>query len=201
MSRTQQQRREETTGKLLTATIDSLCEKGYAATTVNEIVSRAGVSSGALFRHFPTRLDIVVAAADEVRRRQFEEFRAGLSAFGNASIEHCLLLLRAACRAPINGAWYELLIAARSDTQLRERLIPFTVRYHGQIAELARTLPIAGMVDSSRLDTVVFSIVHLLDGEALAAVVHPQPEQENMGLEMIAHLLRGGRVHTQDRAG
>lgn len=200
MSRTQQQRREETIGKLLDATIASLCESGYAATTVNEITSRAGVSSGALFRHFPTRLDVVVAAADEVRRRQFDEFRAGLSAFGNASIEHCLTLLRAACRAPVNGAWYELLIAARSDEQLRERLIPFTVRYHAQIAELARTLPIAGMVEPRQLDTVVFSIVHLLDGEALAAVVHPQPEQEDMRLDMIAHLLRGGTVYTENRA-
>ncbi|MGA9872905.1 MAG: TetR/AcrR family transcriptional regulator [Rhodococcus sp. (in: high G+C Gram-positive bacteria)] len=196
MTRTQEQRRTETIGKLLDAAISSLCEKGYAATTVNEITSRAGVSSGALFRHFSTRLDIVVAAADEVRRRQFDEFHAGLSSFGNTSIEHCLTLLRAACRAPVNGAWYELLIAARSDAELRERLIPFTVRYHEQIATLARTLPIAATIDPRQLDTVVFSVVHLLDGEALAAVVHPQSEQEDMRLTMIAHLLRGGTVYS-----
>ncbi|MCC8926634.1 MAG: TetR/AcrR family transcriptional regulator [Rhodococcus sp. (in: high G+C Gram-positive bacteria)] len=200
MSRTQQQRREQTIGKLLDATIDSLCEKGYAATTVSEVVSRAGLSSGALFRHFATRLDLLVAAADEVRRRQFSEFRAGITAFGGASIEQCLTLLRAACRAPINGAWYELLIAARSDAELRERLIPFTVRYHAQIAELARTLPVAAAIDPRQLDTVIFSVVHLLDGEALAAVVHPQPEQEDMRLEMIAHMLRVGTVHTRIEA-
>lgn len=201
MRRTQQQRREETVAKLLDAAISSLCEKGYAATTVNEIVTRAGLSSGALFRHFATRLDIVVAAADEVRRRQFEEFHTGLSSFGSASVEHCLTLLRAACRAPVNGAWYELLIAARSDSELRERLSPLTVRYHEQIAALARTLPVAGTIDPRQLDTVVFSVVHLLDGEALAAIVHPQPEQEAMRLEMIAHLLRGGTVYTRSEAG
>ncbi|MGU3432260.1 TetR/AcrR family transcriptional regulator [Actinomycetes bacterium M1A6_2h] len=197
----QQERRTETIGRLLDATISALCEKGYGATTVNEIVTRAGVSSGALFRHFDTRLDLVVAAADEVRRRQFVEFRHGLSAFGNASVEHCLTLLRAACRAPINGAWYELLTAARSDLELRERLRPFTIRYHEEISQLARTLPIAGTVDATHLETVIFTVVHLLDGEALAAVVHPQPEQEAARLEMVAHLLRGGTVLSLTETG
>lgn len=200
MSRTQRERREATVGRLLDATISSLCEKGYAATTVSEIVSRAGMSSGALFRHFPTRLDLVVAAADEVRGRQFDEFHAGLSAFGSNSIEHCLILLRAACRAPINSAWYELLIAARTDADLRKRLVPFTVRYHRQIADLARTLPIADSIAPEQLDTVVFSVVHLLDGEALAAVVHQQPEQEALRLDMIAQLLHGARIFADSRA-
>ncbi|MFD3747426.1 TetR/AcrR family transcriptional regulator [Nocardia sp. NPDC058633] len=192
MSRTQQQRRTETIRNLIDATIESLCEKGYAATTISEIVARAGVSSGALFRHFPTRLELLVAAAEEVRARQFAEFRAGLSGLGTDSIDHCLALLRAACRAPINGAWYELLIAARSDSALRAQLTPFTVRYHEQIAQLARTLPFAATIDPELLDTVIFSVVYLLDGEALAAVVHPHPEQDELRLTMIANLLRVG---------
>ncbi|KQU04388.1 TetR family transcriptional regulator [Rhodococcus sp. Leaf7] len=201
MRRTQEQRRTDTIAKLLDATISSLAERGYAATTVNEVVTRAGVSSGALFRHFPTRLDLVVAAADEVRRRQFEEFRGGLASFGSASVEHCLTLLRAACRAPINGAWYELLIAARSDEELRARLVPFTIRYHREITELGRTLPIAGTIPAAELDTVLFTVVHLLDGEALSAVVHPQPEQEEMRLHLVARLLRGESLYSRSEAG
>ncbi|MBY6539405.1 TetR/AcrR family transcriptional regulator [Rhodococcus sp. BP-349] len=201
MRRTQEQRRTDTIARLLDATIASLCERGYAATTVNEVVTRAGVSSGALFRHFPTRLDLVVAAADEVRRRQFEEFRAGLSGFGSASVEHCLTLLRAACRAPINGAWYELLIAARSDDALRERLVPFTVRYHQEITYLGRSLPIAGTIPAAELDTVLFTVVHLLDGEALSAVVHPQPEQDEVRLHLVARLLRGESLYRRSEAG
>ncbi|WP_328811954.1 TetR/AcrR family transcriptional regulator [Rhodococcus sp. NBC_00297] len=201
MRRTQEERRTDTIARLLDATIASLCEKGYAATTVNEVVTRAGVSSGALFRHFATRLDLVVAAADEVRRRQFEEFRAGLSGFGSASVERCLTLLRAACRAPINGAWYELLIAARSDDALRERLVPFTVRYHQEIGDLGRSLPIAGTIPAAELDTVLFTVVHLLDGEALSAVVHPQPEQDEVRLHLVARLLRGESLYRRSEAG
>lgn len=200
MRRTQEQRRTDTIAKLLDATIGALSEKGYAATTVAEVTSRAGVSSGALFRHFPTRLDLVVAAADEVRRRQFEEFRAGLAGFGSASFEHCLMLLRAACRAPINGAWYELLIAARNDEALRARLVPFTVRYHQEICELGRALPIAGTIPAAELDTVIFTVVHLLDGEALSSIVHAQPEQEEIRLQLVARLLRGGPLYTRTEA-
>ena len=200
MRRTQEERRTATVGKLVDAAIASLCEKGYAATTVTEVVTRAGLSSGAMFRHFPTRLDLMVAAAHEVRRRQFEEFRTGLSAFGSASVEHCLTLLRAACRAPINGAWYELLIAARSDQALRERLVPFTERYHAEIVALGRTLPIAGALPPAEVDTVLFSVVFLLDGEALSAVVHPQPEQEQLRLDLVARLLRGDSVHRRSEA-
>ena len=66
--RTQLQRREQTIGRIVDATIDALCELGYARTSVTEIGARAGVSQGGIFRHFDTRLDIVVAAAAEVPR-------------------------------------------------------------------------------------------------------------------------------------
>jgi hypothetical protein len=110
-------------------------------------------------------------------------------------------LLRAACRAPINGAWYELLIAARSDGALRERLVPFTVRYHQEITDLGRSLPIAGTIPAAELDTVLFTVVHLLDGEALSAVVHPQPEQDEVRLHLVARLLRGESLYRRSEAG
>jgi len=61
--RTQQERREETIGKLLDATIDTLADVGYARTSVREICSRAGVPHGALFCHFDSRLELIAAAS------------------------------------------------------------------------------------------------------------------------------------------
>ena len=74
--RTQQERRETTIKKLLQATIDSLREVGFVRTTVKEICKRAGVSHGALFRFFPSVLDLVLAASEEVGRRHIAEFHA-----------------------------------------------------------------------------------------------------------------------------
>lgn len=193
--RTQRQRREATITKLLDATVDALAEVGYARTTVQEICTRADVSQGGLFRHFPTRLDLVIAAADEVRARQFEAVSKGLANVGTDSIATCLRLVREACRAPMNAAWYELLIAARHDAQLRERLAPMCATYHAEIAEFARAQAVDLPIPPQLLDTVIFTIVHLFDGEALAAAVHPQPEQEDLRLRMLEDLLHGGTLY------
>jgi hypothetical protein len=44
-------------------------------------------------------------------------------------------------------------------------------------------------------------VVHLLDGEALSAVVHPQPEQDEVRLHLVARLLRGESLYRRSEAG
>lgn len=77
MARTQQQRREETVGRLLDACIATIIEVGYARASAAVITKRAGVSVGALFRHFDTMGDFMAATASEVLRRQLESFTKG----------------------------------------------------------------------------------------------------------------------------
>jgi AcrR family transcriptional regulator len=72
MARTQQQRREETVARLLDASIAAIVEVGYARASAAEITKRAGVSVGALFRHFETMGDFMAATAHEVLRRQLD---------------------------------------------------------------------------------------------------------------------------------
>lgn len=178
-------------GALVDAAVHLLGEVGYARTTTAEICRHAGVSTGGLFRHFDSRLDVIVAAADEVRSRQFDQFREGLEALSEVTLHDGLVLLRRACRAPINAAWYELLVAARTDAALREKLAPLTERYHREIMEIGRTMPVAGALPPDELDTLLLSIVHLLDGEALVSVVHGHPEHEDIRLEQLVRILSG----------
>ena len=74
MRRTQAERREATIARLLDATIDALAERGYAGASVAEICRRAGLSQGALFRHFDTRHAVIGAATDEIGRRHLARF-------------------------------------------------------------------------------------------------------------------------------
>lgn len=189
--RTQAERREGTIAALVDAAVEALGEIGYARTTTAEIARRAGVSQGGLFRHFDSRLDVIMAAADAVRARQFEGFRSGLQALETFDLGEIVRLLRRATRAPINAAWYELLVAARSDAELRERLEPLARRYHREIIEIGRTLPLAEHLPTPELDTIVLGVVHMLDGEALVAAVHPHPEQEDLRVEQLVRILGG----------
>ncbi|WP_242010046.1 TetR/AcrR family transcriptional regulator [Acetobacter conturbans] len=54
-------RRLETQEALIEAAMRLLSEKGFEETTVDEIAAAAGISRRTLFRHFPTKADIVTA--------------------------------------------------------------------------------------------------------------------------------------------
>jgi TetR/AcrR family transcriptional regulator, transcriptional repressor for nem operon len=49
--------------KLLNAALRVIREKGYSATTVDDLCAAAGVTKGAFFHHFPSKQDLAVAAA------------------------------------------------------------------------------------------------------------------------------------------
>jgi AcrR family transcriptional regulator len=74
--RTQAERVEAMRARLLDATIDCLTELGYSAMSTNDIVRRARVSRGALAHHFPTKADLVRAAAERLIEQRGAQFRA-----------------------------------------------------------------------------------------------------------------------------
>jgi AcrR family transcriptional regulator len=77
---------------LIEATLQLVEEGGPESVTVREAAKRAGVSSGAPFRHFPTRTALMTAVAEEAMHR----FRAEIvSALGKAPADEPLARFRA----------------------------------------------------------------------------------------------------------
>ena len=56
--------------KLLDASLSLIRERGFAATTVDELCTRAGVTKGAFFHHFASKEDLAVAAALAAAREE-----------------------------------------------------------------------------------------------------------------------------------
>ncbi|WP_035302990.1 TetR/AcrR family transcriptional regulator [Actinokineospora inagensis] len=186
--RTQRERREATVGKLVDATIAAISDVGYAKASVQEICGRAGVSHGGLFRHFETRLDLVVTAAQEVGRRQVANFLERTAPFfsGGAEFVEVLRAIRAASRAPLNIVWFELLLAARTDDDLRARLAPTIEAYSADIYTTALRIPaIAAQPDDIR-QVAVFTGLHLFDGETFVNAVYPRPDLDDRRLRFVA---------------
>jgi AcrR family transcriptional regulator len=63
---------------LIDATLALVEEQGPAAATIRDAAKRAGVSSGAPFRHFPSRKALMTAVAEEAMGRLREEIAAAL---------------------------------------------------------------------------------------------------------------------------
>src|SRR5580704_10008893 len=118
--RTQEERREGTTRKLLDAAADALIELGYAGTSVQEICARAELSQGALFRHYPTREALMVAVGEDVGKKILGRDRRDFLAMRGCEEPHvvAMRLVRKHCSSRLNLAWYELAMAARTNDTL-----------------------------------------------------------------------------------
>ena len=69
-----ERRKEARPGELLDAALDLFVEKGFAATRVEEVAARAGVSKGTLFLYFPSKEDLFKAVVRESIAGRFTEW-------------------------------------------------------------------------------------------------------------------------------
>lgn len=194
MARTQQQRREETVARLLQASIDTIIEVGYARASAAVITKRAGVSVGALFRHFETMGDFMAATAYEVLRRQLETFTKQVAEIpaDRPALPAALTILRDITAGSTNAVLYELMVAARTDEKLKETLQNVLGQYSAKIHDAARALPGAESFPEETFPVIVALMTNVFDGAAIVRGVLPQPELEEQLIPMLTALLTAG---------
>lgn len=193
MARTQQQRREETVGRLLQACIETIVEVGYARASAAVITKRAGVSVGALFRHFETMSDFMAATASEVLRRQVESFTKQVAEIpaDRPALEAALTILRDITSSPTNAVLYELMIAARTDAKLNVHLGDALGPYSAKIYAAARTLPGADGIPEETFPVLVALLTNVFDGAALVRGVLPDPDLEGRRIALLTAIITG----------
>ncbi len=138
--RSQSERRAETRGRLLDATIESLITVGYAGTTIRHVTELAGVSQGAQSHHFPHRVDLVVSAFERLAEGRIDRYRERASALppDPGTRQRALLdLLWEDFSSPVFTVAVRLWVAAAEDEELRDRLVPVEQRIYANITELA----------------------------------------------------------------
>lgn len=80
-------RKEARPGELLDAALDLFVEKGFAATRVEEVAARAGVSKGTLFLYFPSKEDLFKAVVRQSISGRFTEWNEEFERFTGDSAE------------------------------------------------------------------------------------------------------------------
>jgi len=127
-------RREERTADsralILDAAVDCLVELGYAGASTLAIQAKAGVSRGRLLHHFPSRDELLVAAAQHLATTRIKETedRVGEQLAGEpegtARVDRCIELLWLTFQEPHFWAAIELWTAARTNRALAAALRP-----------------------------------------------------------------------------
>lgn len=191
MPRTQHERRTETVGRLLDASIATIIEVGYARASASAITARANLSDGALFRHFATMGDFMAATAHEVLRRQLELFTKRVADIPPDApvLEAVLGILRDVTGNATNAVLYELLIAARTDEKLRIALREVLTTYRKKIVETARSLPTSDLFPDAVVPAIVGLVTNSFDGAAILHAVLPNPELEAVRIPLLLSLL------------
>src|SRR5215207_1484626 len=128
---------------ILDAAVACLVEEGYAGASTLAVQARAGVSRGRLLHHFPSRAELLVAAAEHVATTQLDEVRLRAAALmddeptGRERVDRAIDLMWATFQEPPFWAAMELWTAARTDPALRGALRGEERRLRAAIAAVA----------------------------------------------------------------
>jgi AcrR family transcriptional regulator len=181
--RTNVERTATTRARLLDATVTSLAERGYAATTTTEVSRRSGVSRGALLHHFPSRQELVLAAVEHVVERRIEEVRAVGTRVpdGAHRVDMALELLWTTMRGPTFSACFELIVAARTDPGLRAAVAEMGGRLDDGILAAAAELfpPPSGEMERFTFDSLIRLVFAVLYGLAFQSFTGGPAEEAN----------------------
>lgn len=149
---TQEERRRVTRERLLQASTDTLVELGAISFTTTAVVKRAGLSQGALFKHFPTKAELLSATVESVFSGLITQYEGEFLARTGSTDE-------AAGPAPLDDrlhagldllwevfqddrllAAYDLFSVARTSSELQDDLQPVVRAHVANLHALAAAL-------------------------------------------------------------
>ncbi len=205
----------ETRERLLRAAAEAFAQRGYDGTRVADIAAAAGVSSGALYAHFRSKADLLVAALRTHGRQLLAELFA---AEPDRSITELLLIIGRSLprrRDPCGNLVVEGLAAARRDEDVARPMRDYVAERADWIADLIRVAQANGEIDPalSAVALAHFCLLLVIGSGLVTADLHPVSDQNWSALlgRIAAGLapagrraqpgVAGGRATTRTRTG
>ncbi|MDQ2836976.1 MAG: TetR/AcrR family transcriptional regulator [Actinomycetota bacterium] len=188
----QQDRSRLTRRRLLEATVSSLAQVGWTATSVSMVAARAGVSRGAAQHHFPTRESLFEAVIDHITSERLAELTRAADGLpvGRGRTEAVLNMIVSLYTGPLFRAALQVWTAASSEDALRARLVPLEAdvgrRAHRVAVELlGADESVPGMRET------VQATLDLARGLGLADVLHDDSRRRRRVIRHWARILDG----------
>ncbi len=199
----QAQKSAATRNLIVEAAIDCFVELGYARTTTTRIAEAAGLSRGAMLHHFPSKIDIVKAAVEQLHAKRLKAFRKAANRAppaGKGRVHVGVQAYWLPVRHPMFVAFFELSVAARTDPELEAILKPAQAAFYQEWYTTATELFPEWQSDKAAFDLALDLSRYLIEGLAVSALTHEETERSQYLLEYLEESLRTLRPGKQQDA-
>lgn len=179
---------------MIDAVIHGLHQHGYAALTNTRIIEIAGISSGAMMHHFPSRQTLLVATINyayakltEYRVQKLSALEPGLPRF-RALID----LAWTTARMPEGLATNEIRIGSRSDPDLAKAMSPILTEIATSYGRfVSKHVREAGLVPTIEIQSLSAMTAMSVRSMAIDRFTYPSPQ-------MVSNVLLGLRTVRED---
>ena len=189
----------KTRERLVQAARELLDEGGYAAAPVQAIAARAGVSAGALYRHFPSKAALFVEVFREASSRDLVAMHEAASTGG--WIERLEAVIATFARRALSNrrlAW--ALVYEPVDPLVDAERLACRREYCRQMAALLREAMAAGEIPEQNAELSAAAVVGAI-AESLVGPLSPVGGRKMSGEDIIAPLVRFCRRSVGARDG
>jgi AcrR family transcriptional regulator len=187
----------ETRERLLRAAADVFAERGYDGTRVADIAAAAGVSNGALYAHFPSKADLLVAALRTHGRHLLGQLFA---ADPDRPVVDLLLTVGRSLPRCRDALIVEALVAARRDEDVAGPMREYTGERADWLAGLVDLAQTRGELDAAVSPRALahFCLLLAMGSALITPDLHEVGEDEWAALlTRVADALAGARTaHT-----
>ena len=189
--RSQVERRAATRRELLDAAEALIAERGFAQASLSAIADRAGVSKGAVYHHFQSKDDLLLALLDS-------QFEARIAAVGRITGPD-----RMTEEIPFDRRWnllfLEFVVRAARDEIFARKFRARLDRLRLRSTEGVRSyLESAGIETNLTPEELALAVAALGNGLAIEGLIHPDWSSDAIYGELLGLLVRGLTDHEAD---
>ncbi|MEZ5372440.1 MAG: TetR/AcrR family transcriptional regulator [Microthrixaceae bacterium] len=174
----------DTRDRLVAAAVEVFLERGYADTRVQDITEAAGFTTGALYAHFNSRMEILADAVLTEGERLVGELadRIAVSQTENGGPGRRMAELLTEPTRTVDRLMLEAITMATREPEARDTIIPALTRIRDQLTSTMSEARLAGAVDDN-LDPEAASLMGLsimLGAVIIRALDLPRADTENV---------------------
>jgi AcrR family transcriptional regulator len=186
-------RRAQARERIVRAAHELIARGGYREAQVAAVAGRAGVATGTVYRHFPSKAELFAEVFRRASQREVDATRAAAADVAGSAQERLAAAVEAFARRALRGrrlAW--ALLAEPVDPAVEVERLAFRRAYAANFVELLAAGVAAGELPAQNVDLAAAALVGAL-GEALVGPLSPvaaDVDPDALVADLVAFCLR-----------